>query len=96
MIKTFAQLKRDLQNIYLNNGSIKTLTNNIKPEKNGQTRQIHNLQTNAIIFKDETTRTGNSYLWYPKTSYIKYYDDILEIYEDTAQTKLLFKYQLQD
>lgn len=95
-IKTFSQLKRDLKA----GTKIKTILNNIKPEKNGQIRTIQTVQTNAICFDDSSTRTGKSWLYYPpKAKYIKYYDNIFEVYDIPSKynnftSDLIFKYEI--
>ena len=47
MKKTFAQLKKDLKE----GMEIKTVLNNIRPERNGQVRKIVKGQTNDIDFE---------------------------------------------
>lgn len=94
-MKSFSQLKKDLQV----GVKIKTILNNIKPEKNDQVRKIVKTQTNAIIFEDNTHKSGTSYLWYPKASLVEYEDNIFKIYEEPNKynnnTKtLLFVYEI--
>ena len=94
-MKTFAQLKRDLQV----GVKIKTITNNCKPEKNGEIREIVIAQTNAIAFKRDDGKP--SWLWWPKqaSTYIEYEGDIFRIYEapnswnDNKKT-LIFVYEI--
>lgn len=94
-MKSFSQLKKDLQV----GVKIKTILNNVKPEKNNQVRELIKVQTNAIVFKDETHTSGTSYLWYPKASLVEYEDNIFKIYEEPNKynnnTKtLLFVYEI--
>lgn len=82
MKKTFAQLKRDIED---KNISIKTLYNYCKEDKIGQVRTILKTQTNAIVFNDNTTSSGESWLWWPKASLIEYEDNIFKIYNEPCR-----------
>lgn len=94
-MKTFSQLKRDLHT----GVKVKTILNNCKPEKNGQIREILKTQSNAIVFKDETTKSGESWLWYAKASNYEYEDNIVKVYDDPHSCnnytrELLFVYEI--
>ena len=94
-MKTFAQLKRDLQV----GVKIKTIINNCKPELNGQVREIMLTQTNAIAFKRDDGRP--SYLWWPKqaSKYVEYEGDTFKIYDapnnwNGNKRTLMFVYEI--
>lgn len=89
-MKTFAQLKRDLKV----NVAVKTLANTIKPDKNGQTRNIAIVQTNAIAFRDNTHHSGLSWLWWEKAGQYEYEGNTFKVYADTSKQRLLFAYEI--
>jgi hypothetical protein len=96
-MKTFAQLKRDIKE----GSKIKTILNNIKPEKNGQIREIGKVQSNAIAFeipKHEQKRNiwGElqtlSWLWWGKASQYEYEDNIFKVFDENKN--LCFIYEI--
>lgn len=79
-MKTLSQLKKDLQV----GMAIKTITQNIKPEKEGMIRTIKKKQTNAICFNDSTTSSGDSWLWFDlPANYYEYDNNIFKVYSPT-------------
>ena len=93
MLKTFAQLKRDLQV----GVKVKTITNYVKPEMEGQIRPIGKVQTNAIAFLREDNKL--SWLWWGKANNVEYENNIFKIYEDPAnwngqKRTLVFVYEI--
>lgn len=94
MLKTFAQLKRDLQV----GVKVKTLVNNCKPEMEGQVRPVGKVQTNAIAFVRDDEKL--SWLWWPDTAKnIEYDNNIFSVYEkpnkyNNQQRTLLFTYEI--
>lgn len=101
MKKTFAQLKKDLKE----GMEIKTVLNNIRPERNGQVRKIGKVQTNAVAFeipKEEqhTNLFGEiqtlSWLWWGKASCYDYDDNIFKVYHfDIQNNRVLdFVYEI--
>lgn len=93
-IKSFLQLKKDLKVGTV----IKTIKNFIKPEKEGEIRQIGKVQTNAIAFLRDDGRL--SYLWWQGgASCIEYEGDTFKVYNPPArynnyQKTLAFIYQI--
>ena len=94
-MKSLAQLKKDLQ-VGVN---VRTIRNNCKPEKNNQVRKIARVQTNAIIFEDNTHKSGTSYLWWPKAAFVEYEGNIFKIFDEPNKYNnhtrtLLFEYEI--
>ena len=92
-IKSFSQLKRDLKVGTV----IKTIKNFIKPEKEGEIRQIGKVQTNAIAFLRDDGRL--SYLWWQGASCVEYEGDTFKVYDPASrsnnyQKTLAFIYQI--
>lgn len=92
-MKTFSQLKKDLQL----GVKVKTILNNCKPEMNGQVREIGKVQTNAIAF----LRADNqlSWLWWGKASDYEYEGNIFKVYDEPRAynnftRNLLFVYEI--
>lgn len=90
-MKTFSQLKKDLQA----GTQVKTLLNNIRPEKNGQVRRIGKVQTNAIAFEipeneQKTNLWGEtqtlSWLWWDKASNYEYDGNTFKVYHTDKRT----------
>lgn len=93
MKKSFNQLKKDLQVGVL----VKTLTNNCKPEMNGQVRAIGKVQTNAIAFLRDDDKL--SWLWWGKASCYEYEDNVFKVYDEPRAynnytRNLLFVYEI--
>lgn len=101
-MKTFSQLKKDLKV----GTTIKTVLNNVRPEKNGQVRKIGKVQTNAIAFEipldeQEPNIWGKiqtlSWLWWDKASNYEYNGNIFKVYHTDKRTNeriLLFVYEI--
>lgn len=88
-MKSFAQLKKDLKV----GVKVKTISNIVKPEKNGEIRPIGKVQTNAICF--ETSEGRLSYLWWPKASEIEYVGNVFKVYDNyNGQRTLVFTYEI--
>lgn len=87
-MKTFAQLKRDIKEGSL----IKTILNNIKPEKNGEIRKIGKVQSNAIAF--ETIKGKLSWLWWGKASQYEYEGNIFKVFDNNKN--LCFVYEIME
>lgn len=90
-MKTFAQLKKDIKV----GTTIKTICNNIKPERNGQVRKVGKVQTNAIAFEiPECEQKRNlwgelqtlSWLWWDKASNYEYDNNIFKVYHTDTKT----------
>lgn len=98
-MKSFAQLKRD----FSKGSVIKTVLNNVKPERTGQIRKIVKTQTNAIAFEiPEKDRYRNilgvwqtlSWLYWDKSSNYEYDGDIVKVYREQNGERILdFIYQ---
>jgi hypothetical protein len=94
MVKTFAQLKRDLQV----GVKVKTIFNACKLERNGEVRSVAKKQTNAIAFL--TSEGKESFLWWPKTaSLVEYEDNTFKLYVEPNQWNdnqrtLVFVYEI--
>lgn len=98
-MKTFAQLKRDIKEGSL----IKTILNNIKPEKNGEIRKVGKVQSNAIAFEipkeqQKTNIWGEvqilSWLWWGKASQYEYQDNIFKVFDNNKN--LCFVYEIME
>lgn len=96
-MKTFAQLKRDI----VEGVKIKTILNNIKPEKNGEIRKIGKVQSNAIAFEiPEEQQKPNiwgeiqtlSWLWWGKASQYEYEENVFKIFDNNKN--LCFVYEI--
>ena len=86
-VKSFAQLKRDLQVGTL----VKTVHNYIKPDKDGQIRGIAKVQSNAIAFETNDPNKP-SWLWW-KDHKVEYIDNTFKVY--SKQTgELFFEYRI--
>lgn len=89
MQKSFSQLKKDLKV----GVKVKTITNNLKPDFNGEIREISIVQTNVIAFK--CVRNGkevNSWYWWGKTKDYEYEDNIFKCYDENHN--LEFEYEI--
>lgn len=95
-MKTFAQLKRDIKE----GSKIKTVLNNIKPEKNGEIRKVGKVQSNAIAFEIEPKlniwgQTVNlSWLWWGKASQYEYENNIFKVFDENKN--LCFIYEIME
>ena len=99
-MKSFSQLKRDIKK----GTTIKTILNVWKPEKNGQTRKVGIVQTNAIAFeipKEEQKENLRgeiqtlSWLWWGKASQYEYENNIFKVYDEIKGERVLsFVYQI--
>jgi len=97
-MKTFSQLKRDLQK----GVKIRTILNNLKPEFNGEIRTIKTVQTNAVSF--ECVRNGReteSWLWWGKAANYEYEGNIFKVYDNPMEhnnfkRELLFEYEIME
>lgn len=81
-MKSLAQLKRDIKVGTV----IKTITNNIKPEKNGQVRKVAKVQTNAIVFEDLMHDSKLSWLWWEKAGNYEYEGNTFKVYHTDTRT----------
>lgn len=90
-MKSFTQLKRDIKV----GTTIRTVCNNIKPERNGQVRKVGKVQTNAIAFdipKEEQKPDFRgeiqtlSWLWWDKASNYEYDGNIFKVYHTDTRT----------
>lgn len=80
MKKSFNQLKKDLKK----GTKVKTIKNIVRPENEGEIREISIVQTNAIAFKRADGR--DSWLWWTKAGDYEYEDNTFKVY--TPETKL--------
>lgn len=96
-MKTFSQLKKDLQVGAL----VKTIHNYIKPERDGQTRKIAKVQTNAIAFEiPENEQKPNiwgqlqtmSWLWWDKANCYEYEGNIFKVYHYTKDNEKILDF----
>jgi len=92
-MKTFAQLKRDIQEGI----TIKTVTNNCKPEMSGQVRKVGKVQSNAIAFLRDDGKL--SWIWWPKANCVEYEENTFKIYDEPREynnftRELLFVYEI--
>lgn len=91
-MKTFSQLKKDLHEGVI----VKTINNFIKPERNGQTRKIGKVQTNAIAFEIPLNEQKEdfrgitqtlSWLWWDKANCYDYEGNIFKVYHYTKDNE---------
>ena len=87
MLKSFMQMRRDLQVGVI----VKTIVNNIKPEREGEVRKISRVQTNAIAFKNPLNNQ-ESWLWFGKASNYEYDGKTFKVFDDNKE--LLFEYEI--
>lgn len=74
-MKSFAQLQRDMHL----GVKVKTITNNCKPENNGEVREISKVQTNAIAFRRADGK--DSWMWWDKKhNTFEYDNNILKVF----------------
>ena len=81
-MKSLSQLKRDIKVGTV----IKTVINNIKPEKNGQVRKVAKVQTNAIVFEDLMYDSKLSWLWWGKASDYEYEENTFRVFHTDLRT----------
>lgn len=87
-MKSFSQLKRDLQV----GTKVKTIFNTYKPELNDEVREISITQTNAIAFKCiRNNRETNSWLWWAKAKNYEYEDNIFKCYNDNHELEFVYE-----
>lgn len=86
-VKSFAQLKRDLQVGTL----VKTVHNYIKPEKDGQIRGIAIVQSNAIAFEANDLNKP-SWIWW-KDHKVEYVGNTFKVYSKKTG-ELFFEYAI--
>ena len=88
--KSFAQMMRDL-----NEGAmLKTVINNVKPERNGEIRKIVKKQTNAIAFENKEDANKPSWLWWDKKHYaFEYIGNTIKVFHKKSN-ELLFEYEI--